>query len=90
MAQCTGTAERNMATALRFWVAAVVAWCAREGHGAHLKEMPGDFGRACPGLTRRNPGEDHGSALLRGRCGRGKMTGGPGSSVVEAGARASG
>ena len=47
VAQRTGTAERNMATALRFWVAAVVAWCAREGHGARLKEMPRDFGRAC-------------------------------------------
>jgi len=28
-----GTAERNRAAALGFWAAAVVVWCAREGHG---------------------------------------------------------
>ena len=28
-----GAAERNRAVALGFWAAAVVVWCAREGHG---------------------------------------------------------
>ena len=28
-----GTAEQNRAAALGFWAAAVVVWCAREGHG---------------------------------------------------------
>ena len=28
-----GTAERNRASVLGFWVAAVAVWCAREGHG---------------------------------------------------------
>ena len=36
-AQRPGTAERNRAAALGFWVAAVVVWCAREGHGAKIK-----------------------------------------------------
>ena len=28
-----GMVERNRAAALGFWAAAVVVWCAREGHG---------------------------------------------------------
>ena len=39
------------------------------GRGGIKRRGVGDFGRACLGLTRRNPGEDHGSALLRGEDG---------------------
>jgi hypothetical protein len=50
-----GTAERNRAAALGFWVAAVAVWCEREGHRAKIKRE-GPVIRACvrSGMLRRS------------------------------------